>query len=720
MGRGVRAGPWRRTHAVGRGVTALAIALTGLVGLGAGPAGAAANPAFSSFDIPGQPNPPGSPVVALTFDDGPSPQITPGILDTLAAHGAVATFFVVGQWAASNPDLVRRAIALGNSVELHTMTHRDLSKSTPAQIAAEVDPEVPLIQALTGRTPTCLRPPYGAWNATVVSTLAARGIETVMWSVNPGDTESGATAGSITTRALAGARPGAIIALHDSGTKQATLAALPGILDGLRARGLTPVTMCGGAPAGPATVDLAVRADGAGYTLDADGGLHAFGGAPAASGPSIPHLARRVILRPDGISGYVLDGYGALHPFGGAPTVSATGYWPGWDIARAAALRPDGASGWVLDGLGGLHPFGGAPAIPSGTSWPSWDIARGLAATSDGAGGYVLDGLGGLHPFGTAVPVANTAYRAGADHARGLTLGFDDRSGWVLDQTGALLRFGAAAPGRPSRVWLADAARGIGQAADGLSGAVVDRTGTVARFTAGPATRAIGLRADGVSGYELSASGHLRAFGGAPTATGAPSWPGWDIARDVAVRGDGAGYVLDGLGGLHPFNGAPAVGDISSYRSDLARAVALRADGVSGYTLDAYGGLHPFGGAPARSTDAYWPGWDIARGIALRPDGVSGYTLDGFGGIHPFGGAPAVAAGTYWPGWDIARGIALRADGVSGWVLDGWGGVHPFGGAPAVAAPVHPGRPVVDDLTPNPAGSDHPAVVDVYGHWSVL
>ena len=174
-------------------------------------------------------------MVALTFDDGPSVQITPGILDTLAAHGAVATFFVVGQWAASNPDLVRRAIALGNTVQLHTMTHRDLSKSTAAQIAAEVDPEVPLVEALTGRRPTCLRPPYGAWNSTVVSTLAARGIETVMWSVNPGDTESGSTSSSITARALAGARPGAIIALHDAGTKQATLAALPAILDGLRA-----------------------------------------------------------------------------------------------------------------------------------------------------------------------------------------------------------------------------------------------------------------------------------------------------------------------------------------------------------------------------------------------------------------------------------------------------------------------------------------------------
>ena len=702
-------------------LVALATTLAALVGLHPAPAGATANPAFSSFDIPGQPYPPGSPVVALTFDDGPSPQITPGVLDTLAAHHAVATFFVVGQWVASHPDLVRRAVALGNTVQLHTMTHRDLSKSSAAQIAAEVDPEIPLVEALTGRRPTCLRPPYGAWNATVVNTMSARGIETVIWNVNPGDTESGATASSITSRALAGARPGAIIALHDAGTKQATLTALPGILDGLRARGFTTVTMCGAAvPAGPQTVDVAVRADGAGYTLDADGGLHAFGGAPGATGPKIPHLAHRVVLRADGTSGYVLDGYGGLHPFGGAPGVTSTGYWPGWDIARAAALRADGRSGWVLDGLGGLHPFGGAPALASGTSWPHWDIARGVAATSDGAGGYILDGLGGLHPFGTAVAVPNSAYRAGDDHARSLVLGFDDRSGWVLDQTGALLRFGVAPPGRPSKIWLADAARGLGLAADGLSGAVVDRDGTVARFTSGPATRAIALRGDGISGYTLDASGRLRAFGGAPVATGAPSWPTWDIGRDLALRADGSGYVLDGLGALHAVNGAPPIGDAATYPRDLARAVALRGDGTSGYTLDAYGGIHAFGGAPARSTDAYWPGWDIARGIALRADGTSGYTLDGFGGIHPFGGAPAVSAGTYWPGWDIARGIALRADGVSGWVLDGWGGVHPFGGAPTLAAPVHRGRPVVDDLTPNPAGNDHPAVVDVYGHPSVL
>ena len=111
---------------------------------------------------------------------------------------------------------------------------------------------------------------------------------------------------------------------------------------------------------------------------------------------------------------------------------------------------------------------------------------------------------------------------------------------------------------------------------------------------------------------------------------------------------------------------------------------------------------------------------DLARAVALRADGVSGYTLDAYGGIHAFGGAPARSTDAYWPGWDIARGIALRADGVSGWVLDGWGGVHGFGGAPGLVAPIHVGRPVVSDVVANPTGSDHPAVVDVYGHVSVV
>jgi hypothetical protein len=142
--------------------------------------------------------------------------------------------------------------------------------------------------------------------------------------------------------------------------------------------------------------------------LDGLGALHPVNGAPAIGGvPTFPtDLARRAVLRADGTSGYTLDAYGGLQAFGGAPVRTTNGYWPGWDIARGVALRADGTSGYTLDGFGGIHPFGGAPAITGATAfWPGWDIARGIALRADGVSGWVLDGWGGLHPFGGAPPL---------------------------------------------------------------------------------------------------------------------------------------------------------------------------------------------------------------------------------------------------------------------------------------------------------------------------
>ncbi|MBK5288615.1 MAG: polysaccharide deacetylase family protein, partial [Acidimicrobiia bacterium] len=407
------------------GFLAAALGTATCLSVGGTPAGATQNPAFSVFDIPGSPYPPGSPVVALTFDDGPSASITPQVLDVLARYNVKATFFVVGGYVAARPDLVRRAIAEGHSVQLHTMSHADLTRLTPSQLAAEVDPEITLLTQVTGIRPTCLRPPYGSWNSSVVNQLAQRNLSTIIWNVNPGDTEAGSTTSSIAGRALAGARPGAVMGMHDSATKAATLAALPTIIEGIKARGLTPVPLCRAITPTIATRDLAVRADGrSGYSLDDGGALHAFGGAPERVGAAVPHpLARRVVLRAGGTSGYTLDGFGGVHAFGGAPEATAvSAYWPGWDIARGLALRPDGHSGWVLDAFGGIHPWGGAPTLPQTAYWRGWDIARDIVATSDGLGGYVLDGFGALHPFGSAAPTRSTATWTGTDRARSLDL----------------------------------------------------------------------------------------------------------------------------------------------------------------------------------------------------------------------------------------------------------------------------------------------------------
>lgn len=203
-----------------------------------------------------------------------------------------------------------------------------------------------------------------------------------------------------------------------------------------------------------------------------------------------------------------------------------------------------------------------------------------------------------------------------------------------------------------------------------------------------PIARDMALTADGRGGYVLDGWGGIHAFGDASQVTGEAYWPGWDIARGIALRANGtSGYVLDGWGGVHPFGGAPDVSTTGYwYGWDIASHIVLRSDGTSGYVLDDWGGLHPFGGAPALAISGYWYGWSIAKSFTLDPDGAGGYVLDGLGGLHEFGNAPPVVITAYWPHWDIAREVvSVPGAAGDGWVIDGWGGLHPFGDAPAVA-----------------------------------
>ena len=204
--------------------------------------------------------------------------------------------------------------------------------------------------------------------------------------------------------------------------------------------------------------------------------------------------------------------------------------------------------------------------------------------------------------------------------------------------------------------------------------------------------RGMALTPDGKGGYVLDGWGGVHPFGTAQPVNG-NFWPGWDIARGIALRADGkSGYVLDAWGGLHPFgvpgDTPPPVTGLTGYWPgwDIARSVVLRSDGVSGYVLDALGGVHAFGGAPTLGVSAYWSGWEIARGITIDPDGAGGYVLDGLGGLHPYGNAPNVAVSAYWGSWDIARSVVAEpGNGAQGWVVDGFGVLHPYGGAPSIA-----------------------------------
>jgi peptidoglycan/xylan/chitin deacetylase (PgdA/CDA1 family) len=177
--------------------------------------------------------------VALTFDDGPG-TYTGALLDALAAKGAPATFFLVGRNIAKYPEVVAREVAEGHAVGNHTWDHAWLTKISPEDVGAELDETSAAIQAAAGVSTTLVRPPYGASDEASLAVLASRGDAAICWSVDTEDWKN-RDAAVTTQRALEGAAPGAIILMHD--IHESTLAAIPGIIDGLRAAGYTLVTV---------------------------------------------------------------------------------------------------------------------------------------------------------------------------------------------------------------------------------------------------------------------------------------------------------------------------------------------------------------------------------------------------------------------------------------------------------------------------------------------
>src|SRR3954470_21684313 len=183
--------------------------------------------------VPAQaaPEPCAAGYVRLTFDDGPNRTATPDILDTLAAHGVTATFFVVGQMAAANPTIVSRESQEGHTIGNHSWDHPDLTKLDRAQVESELQQTNDVIEQVTGTTPTQWRPPYGATDAAVRQVAADFGLTSVLWRVAPRDWAD-PPATTVRDRVLQAVRPGSVILLHDGSGANAP-EALPMILDGL-------------------------------------------------------------------------------------------------------------------------------------------------------------------------------------------------------------------------------------------------------------------------------------------------------------------------------------------------------------------------------------------------------------------------------------------------------------------------------------------------------
>jgi peptidoglycan/xylan/chitin deacetylase (PgdA/CDA1 family) len=170
------------------------------------------------------------PVVALTFDDGPS-EYTPEFLEVLRAKGVRATFFEVGQEMPGREDVMRQILAEGDEIGDHTMNHVEFPGYEQIVGAAA------RIRAYTHFKPCLFRPPGGGVDAGVIASAGSLGMRTITWDVDPRDWSLPGT-GAIYSNIVGHARDGSIILMHDGGgPRSETLAALPQVIDTLRARG---------------------------------------------------------------------------------------------------------------------------------------------------------------------------------------------------------------------------------------------------------------------------------------------------------------------------------------------------------------------------------------------------------------------------------------------------------------------------------------------------
>jgi peptidoglycan/xylan/chitin deacetylase (PgdA/CDA1 family) len=171
----------------------------------------------------------------LTFDDGPHPDYTPHILDTLAKYDVRATFFVCGEMADWNRDLLARMADEGHAVGNHTWTHPLLTERTRRQIRSELESTCDVIEKAYGQRPQWFRAPYGAWNRTVFQVEAELGMEPLAWTVDSLDWTTPGTS-TIVERVEHGAGSGVVVLSHDAGgertqTVRALRRYLPKLLD---------------------------------------------------------------------------------------------------------------------------------------------------------------------------------------------------------------------------------------------------------------------------------------------------------------------------------------------------------------------------------------------------------------------------------------------------------------------------------------------------------
>ena len=179
------------------------------------------------------------PMIALTFDDGPS-RHTEHILDLLERYGGQATFFVLGSRIEEWRDTIARAAAAGSEVAGHTWSHRALTRLSERQIKGEIQKTSEAIEDITGVARRFYRPPYGSIDKRVKSISADLGYALVLWTVDIRDWKY-RCADAVYDAVMSSARENAVILLHD--IHATTAQAMERVIPGLIAEGYRLVTV---------------------------------------------------------------------------------------------------------------------------------------------------------------------------------------------------------------------------------------------------------------------------------------------------------------------------------------------------------------------------------------------------------------------------------------------------------------------------------------------
>jgi peptidoglycan/xylan/chitin deacetylase (PgdA/CDA1 family) len=193
------------------------------------------------------------PYVALTFDDGPHPAYTPQLLDGLEKAGVLATFFWVGKRAQSYPVLAKRASVEGHCIGSHSFSHKAPHGRSLEDIRSDYRMGRAAVEELIGKPTPLFRPPYGSITSKSLAALRQLALRPWLWSVDAGDWRDGVSTGDL-LRTLSGIGAGDVVLLHDGAAddgpgvgkdRSATVELIGPLVDSLRARGLSFVTLDG-------------------------------------------------------------------------------------------------------------------------------------------------------------------------------------------------------------------------------------------------------------------------------------------------------------------------------------------------------------------------------------------------------------------------------------------------------------------------------------------